>query len=89
MKKITVLITIIVTVMLAGCARVTIQHGEDKATWTSLEPFRTRSTHVEYNPETKMFTADLKREQAITPDMVNAAVQAGAAAAAVASKGGI
>jgi len=70
MKK--ALVVIALLAVSPGCTVLTIRHGEDQATWRNLELFRSRNTHIEYDPVQKVFKADIERTDTLTPDKVEA-----------------
>lgn len=87
LRMIGIIIFAIATAMVGtGCTQLKVQKDGVKASYTTFEPFRLRNSKLSYDPATGTISADVSRQQAISPEMVNAAAQAGAAAAAAMAK---
>lgn len=71
--------------ILIGCPACThVQFEQDgvKASYTTCDLFRLRDSTIQYDPETGKIEASVTRQQAISPELLDSAVRAGAAIAA-------
>jgi hypothetical protein len=70
---------------LTGCTRLSVEAPNGvKGSYTTFEPLRLRNSQIRYSPETGVIEVDVSRQNAISADIINSAVKAGASAAKVA-----
>jgi hypothetical protein len=74
--KTKIILSLIILSILSGCTHVSIERDGVKASYTTVDLFRLRNSSINYDPATGEINANISRQQAISPELLDAAVRA-------------